>query len=328
MFTGEVGVLVRAVCDADPWSRDLAESNPALFALLVFHVLETGQLTSLPRLAARRRRDILAMVGGVPADATERALRRCRFSRLGEPEILVLRALVAENHSWLHHLDAIHVEAATLIPYSLWPVALPLFERLLADHPLFAPQARNGGLLSAAARPFLIRVADDMRDIICELSLRSESRRDIPAIHEVGKLRRCRNLEDLARLQEELKDHNKHIGILYKMAEAQGWPAPPLPGNPIIEPVASARELVAEGLSMHHCVMEEAWRIFSGGAYIYRMLAPERATFMISKDGTRWRLRDVRLVLNKQPSPETMKLINDWLAAAGAEHRRQARKKM
>jgi hypothetical protein len=51
-----------------------------------------------------------------------------------------------------------------------------------------------------------------------------------------------------------------------------------------------------------------------GKAFIYRVIAPERATMAIVRGPSgQWVIQEIKLRFNREVSPSTLKHANDWL---------------
>lgn len=96
------------------------------------------------------------------------------------------------------------------------------------------------------------------------------------------------------------------------------FPAAPLPGIDDIQPINSAAALVEEARAMGHCVLSYAERVAMGDTYLYRVMAPERATFSITLRGTAWQIGELGGVQNQRVSGVTEDLIESWLRSTQA----------
>jgi hypothetical protein len=115
-----------------------------------------------------------------------------------------------------------------------------------------------------------------------------------------------------------------HDELTERLAEREGYamparfPPPPFVGTETIQPVRTPGELVQEGREMHHCVAVRAGAIAAGYRYIYRVLAPVRATLAIGRRGASWDCDEIRGVCNKAVPPEIQRAVmQQLLRAAG-----------
>jgi hypothetical protein len=92
------------------------------------------------------------------------------------------------------------------------------------------------------------------------------------------------------------------------------FPPPPLAGNGNIRPLLTGADLIAEAGEMQHCIMHYHDEAMAGGMALYRISAPERATFALIRDDDIWRLGQVSGVENAKVSQEVYCVIYGWLA--------------
>ncbi len=99
---------------------------------------------------------------------------------------------------------------------------------------------------------------------------------------------------------------------------ARKWPPPPIPGTGSIIPLTSYDMLCEEAAVQNNCI-RSYWDAISGGegaAYAYRLLKPERATFMIRKrPGGDWALSEIKARSNQKVSAESRRAVESWLYA-------------
>jgi hypothetical protein len=88
---------------------------------------------------------------------------------------------------------------------------------------------------------------------------------------------------------------------------------PPLKENGHIIPIQTYKDLCEESLIMHHCVRTYCRRIWEKKYYVYRVLAPERATLgiRIAMNGN-WEIDAIKLICNSSPSEETRVTVWEW----------------
>ncbi|OGV67092.1 MAG: hypothetical protein A2498_01770 [Lentisphaerae bacterium RIFOXYC12_FULL_60_16] len=92
------------------------------------------------------------------------------------------------------------------------------------------------------------------------------------------------------------------------------FPPPPIPGTPDIIPLCRPVDLTTEGIEQKNCVGCFISMVQAGNVYIYRVLAPERATLSISRcpDGS-WRRNQLRGTRNKPIHKATITAVESWL---------------
>ena len=104
------------------------------------------------------------------------------------------------------------------------------------------------------------------------------------------------------------------------------FPEPPLQGNEIVVPITGEEELRAEGQHMEHCVAIYAEEVAGRNYYIYKVLAPERATLSVRRTVGGWVLSELRGRGNAKLSKQTQKRVLDWFQAAKNHSGRDFRK--
>lgn len=91
-------------------------------------------------------------------------------------------------------------------------------------------------------------------------------------------------------------------------------PPPPVAGTDVIVPLVSGAELLAEGREMHHCAASYIRPVAAGQVYVYRVLAPERATLSLRRDRDGWELEQIQGPANAPVEHETVQQVEAWLA--------------
>jgi hypothetical protein len=91
------------------------------------------------------------------------------------------------------------------------------------------------------------------------------------------------------------------------------FPAPPFIGNVEIQPIRSPQELQEEGQGMHHCVIAYAHDVAAGQQYVYRVLAPVRATLAITRTHNGWVCSQMKGVWNAPIAAQIQKSTIDQL---------------
>jgi hypothetical protein len=97
---------------------------------------------------------------------------------------------------------------------------------------------------------------------------------------------------------------------------------PPIPGNELIQPLASPRALMQEAQAMRNCVAAYSSWVRSGWAYVYHVDLPQQeCTLSLVPAGTgRWQVGELKSFANHEPSARALKSVREWLAGhpAGA----------
>jgi hypothetical protein len=90
-----------------------------------------------------------------------------------------------------------------------------------------------------------------------------------------------------------------------------------VPGTAHIVPLRAPQALVEEGRKQHNCVAGYAERVAGGDTYIYRVLAPQRATLSLVRwPGGGWQIGELLQVGNQPVSAATRRLVQGWLDAS------------
>jgi len=111
--------------------------------------------------------------------------------------------------------------------------------------------------------------------------------------------------EDLARDYTRLEDG--------RLAGCR-FPPPPVSGTDSIVPLRAPQALVDEGRKQHNCVAGYAERVAGGDTYIYRVLAPQRATLSLVRwSGGGWQIGELLRAGNYPVSAATRRSVREWL---------------
>jgi hypothetical protein len=290
--------LLSLIARCGPAARDLVVSNPALaYALAsnwVFHKPAVRRpLRSARALLApgRKQREILGWLGFPATEWARRLLRKIPVSSVGILRLLYLRDSLADAavHKLLSHLPRINAGVIRIVTDpALRRHATPRLLEEVAHDP------------HEDRRP---RAAFLLRD--CLAMHRGPAR--FPALRSLARLREVHDS-----LAEELWGEARSLRNV-------AFPPPPLEGTPNIVPITDLWELEEEGRIQRNCVASYAHRILaSRKVYIYRVLAPERCTLSVARRGDRWVLSEIRSACNRPASPETIRVVQEWIRRASA----------
>ena len=160
-----------------------------------------------------------------------------------------------------------------------------------------------------------------------ELALRAASTQ---LEHEAGVLRDLRWMRN--RMQEDSpvtirscahlhRVHDAHIERMnrteFRVVDPLPFPEPPLAppcGGLEVVPIRTELDLLQEGREQNNCVGSYASGIRAGIVYVYRVLAPERATLsIVPGGGGRWRLSEIRASHNRPVRPEFAQSAVNWI---------------
>ncbi|NLN92287.1 MAG: hypothetical protein GX130_03125 [Candidatus Hydrogenedens sp.] len=276
-------------------ARELTENNPALaFALAsnwVFHKPAVQRpLRAARNLLRKKQRHILAWLGFPATEATRRILAKIIPESITILQLLYLRDALEEPGMMkrLGHLPALNGGML----------------RLLTDRRL-APHSSHHLLLNTLRMPMEIRhhaTAYLLTDCLAMYELLYPEENAFPQLN---------SHEEVQGYHDVLMRELHH----YQMDESSPFPPPPLPGTDTIVPVCSAEELAEEGRIQNHCVATYLPRIVAQkNFYVYKVLAPERATLAIEKRRGLWKLKEVKLANNRSVSLETQRAVQSWIS--------------
>jgi len=104
-------------------------------------------------------------------------------------------------------------------------------------------------------------------------------------------------------------------GMQYPVDDGSPLPPPPLPGNSAIVPLRTPQEVQTEGAEQESCVATHLKKVRRGHTYLYRVLAPQRATAEIAEQSPGcWRLVQLAGFRNQPVSRATRQSVEEWLA--------------
>lgn len=309
----------------DDWAVELLADNPVLFFLLARSLHRYGLRQRQVELLSHMRRDrMLSVLGFHGTPVAVRFLRRCGFLRLDTPEYEDLGWLLsAPLPDWALHWKFPHLSLLRGLDEGTRDCAAIAAAQVLDQewHAGRIPEVRTPqdlrGKLPPAYASLFAQLADIDR-MIAMLPL--DDRRGERQLLSV-----CHTRDRLAWLHDGLVDRSRNHWWPTVVRHMQGrpWPTPPVEGNAHIVPIDSPEMLVEEGYRMHHCVPSYADVIYTGHCYLYRVLAPQRATLYITRvngpglHGHRgWNIGELRLVCNGEPSAETRQAVLSWLRTA------------
>lgn len=291
--------------------RDLVASHPVLACALACN----DQLQATPpEFAARRavgysrrrQRDILGLLGFPDTEAAVQFLRRIPPEAVNPSMLRLLRNAMpfeAKLAKMVSHAD--HLTMG-LLPFLVYPA---LSQRLTSRlfHELTTCPEEQRAAPTADLILDTLRMMDGLPPAqpLPMLTSRAQAAR----IHDQVLLQYLAEQERLRRQREDREAKAR------KVAKRQPViPNPPIPGTPTIQPLLSKAALALEGREQNHCAGSYWPDVLRGTLYVYKVLAPERATASLAWNGYQWCLKEVRGKSNAQVSPATMNAIRAWLA--------------
>lgn len=275
---------------------DLTINNPALAYAVASHDIFRQNFGRSPWSVRDmlspgiNQRDILEWLGFCRSEATRKALRKIVHRSIRIPELLIIRHSMKQPGiiKTLSHLKCINAGVIRIT---------------------IAPK------LSFCVKPSLLEEVSNMRNEDENprvASLLRESLKFFSRLYPKGiKFPVIRRLSKLYELHKSLaEDHIKH----HFNAKIQ-FPPPPVQGIETVVPITSTLELMQEGYIQNNCVADYlALVVAEKKYYAYRVLAPERCTLMLKKDGNTWKPLELKCRRNRPASKETSVAINQWLS--------------
>ncbi len=150
-------------------------------------------------------------------------------------------------------------------------------------------------------------------------------------------LRQARSVDTIIKYHNELVQKINRRNQLQRLDtyREQGWTEsapklddsglpinapPPIPGTKTIVPITTVTDLYAEGLLMGHCVASYIGKIERGEVFVYRVLAPERATVSVTVKTAGHQISEIRRADNAPVSEFTLQAVKSWLNKYNREH--------
>ncbi len=93
---------------------------------------------------------------------------------------------------------------------------------------------------------------------------------------------------------------------------------PPIPDADHIQALRTAEDVYAEGCEQCNCVWSLLPQLVSGKRFLYRVLAPERATVAIAPSRDGFGIQELEGACNTPVSTETHETVQYWLDEANS----------
>ncbi len=284
-------------------AMDLTQSNPALAYALASNWVYHRPAVNRPLRSARtllkpcrNQRQILAWLGFPGTEAARKVLAKVIHQSIDIPTLFYLRQGMAYSSALkaMSHLQRLN---AGVIRVLAVPELFELVSPAFLDEVAYCRKEDRH-----------IKAAYILRDCASMFRMLNPDRR-FP-----GPVFRLRHLMEL---HETLIDE---LNLARWSFQKIGFPHPPLKGSDIIVPITTSDELIEEGRIQQNCVATYLeWVARGPYVYIYRILWPERCTLAITKYGDKWFLSELKKAGNASVSPNTRKIVNDWLLSQRGE---------
>ena len=277
-------------------SPDLVGSNPALAYCLASAWVFRPQgmswpMRSIRRILPKRRREIAGWLGFPATDAAVNILAKVPASACSIQRLLGLRTALTDATSikWLSHAAVLHGPVLDLLTQKWFSQP--------CTPPFIREAARNWTTQDEGVRG---------------MALLGDTFWMARRLGEIGGPR-------ISSLRGLIREHDR-LAVMerrrIRQEEDRAFPAPPFPGSPTIVPIRSVPELVREGEEQENCVAGYAHAVLQGRCFLYRVLAPERATLSLVNDGQQWRLGELALKQNGMSCGTTGQAVENWLQAS------------
>ena len=274
---------------ASPAAAELAQSNRALvFALSHPHFFRErfSTLQGAAIVAKRRQREIAAWLGFPETDSAVKTLSKLAGASIFKESLRALRSSMGASNGQkiLSHLPRINAGVLGFV----------------ADEEL----------CGIVPMPLLMEVAEN-RDEDMQAQTAHVWEHCVTMARELGEsLRRPSSIQKLDEWHQEIWER----WVEKNPPLPKTFPAPPIAGCPTIQPILDANGLIEEGKQQSNCVGCYANRVRARQTFIYRVLAPERATLsIVLGHGGQWVIEELKLRSNQACSHLTKKHVTDWL---------------
>jgi hypothetical protein len=272
------------------WYDDLLDSH----APLAFCVANPSLLRRRfeQRLAGLKQRELLEHFGFPNSRSAVQTLRRLAPESLHSHHLLALRQLLKTPDRLKELRHAPIINAGVL--------------QVLADDAVYGcvTPAFIQDVAATAAEKYCARAADLVREALhFHDVVRPTARRPL--------------LTSIARAEAMHTELGQRYASLHKQRILEcRFPRPPVAGTASIVPLRTPRDLVIEGEQQHNCVATYARWVERSEVFVYRVVAPQRATLSLRRqpDGS-WGISELLAACNRRVSWQTRHAVEDWLDA-------------
>ncbi|MBM3395492.1 MAG: hypothetical protein FJ147_26795 [Deltaproteobacteria bacterium] len=274
-----------------PYGLRLAEANPALFWCLMERlpsdVSQGTFLTECAQIIKNPQANVAEFAGFPNSPKVARILRKVPAWDATPHTMSYLRTLLKEpaHLDLLSHLPLVTDAAIRLLWHAKSFLNAGLLRKLIIKMP---PQAQRA----------TVPIFADLFSLHHQLGI------SIP-------------VETRFRGLRAVEEHYASLQRLYARKEAYAtvaFPPSPVPGTKTIVPIEDEHGLMVESKVMQHCAEDYSGLARDGRCYLYRVVAPQRATLRLERTaGGRWFVSELKLKANREPSPETWRAVQHWL---------------
>ena len=285
-FSGITFLLLRCISSSKN-ALELFLSDHLIMALILYAARD--QKWTVQRVidtTALKRKEILRLCGMQGSRRVLNILKKLQFDQFSEKDYLCLaRFRWPSKVTFLSHLTYLD---------------MPLFH-FIRENPVYA-DAR-----------FLVHYSHqwDWREVrmLLKDTTSMALRLDLEIDHDINL---CNDTRTLRLLHDRLVRRLNQISI--DDLPLITFPEPPLKGNDDIIPLTNNKQLRHEGVSQCHCVATYEVGVLRGDYYVYRVMAPERATLgvRINEAGS-VRIDQLKKSHNHKPTQDTTDAVTKWM---------------
>lgn len=284
---------------------DLIKTNPGLaFCLASSWVFKrsTHPWRTARRLLRLKRRDAAGWLGFPATESVVRLLGRVAPEACYAPLLLNLRRAINGD------LSSDLIKTLTFLP------VLNADTLTLINSRTMLPRLTPAFLRDVARRSVYHGCTGEWRTLMVDVQRMLQGLPDALPPGPLHSLAAYRRYHDALACQ-----YNERVadGTQEPMDDGSPLPPPPFPGTSEIIPLSAPQEVHQEGLEQKSCVASYLGKVRRGHTFIYRVLAPQRATAEISEQSPGcWRLVQLAGFKNRPLSQTTWQAVESWLAAA------------
>ncbi|MBF0121705.1 MAG: PcfJ domain-containing protein [Desulfobacterales bacterium] len=286
---------------------ELMETVPILLWIIAYIAnTEYWEYEQLENFFSKKRKKILKIALGKEYSSTIKFLKKIHLIDGDEAELKIINTALSNQAliQSLRHYPAIPVSILSiLIKQPFW------LNSKIIHHILTLPDDDKNFKLSELNQAACL--CYDAINIGQALGIQNSFQilNQLKGLNEIKRLhdRWSNRLNNINK--QRLKD--KYASELERMKVL--FPEPPILGNEFIQPIICEESLFIEGIEMKHCVGSYTNKILNGESYIYKVLAPQRATLEIEYIQSKWRIAQLKLAKNQSPSLETHNAVLQWL---------------
>jgi len=290
--------LIRFAYHIGDFAIDLLGSNPVLAFLLANHKVYSQMVSNPERvekargIAGLKQREILKRLKYPDTKAMVNLLKKLRPESVNPDSLEALRVCVV-NDAVARQLARIETINAGVLGIVTNETLANVFNSRLLREVATTPKENY--------YPFAMRTLEE----VCHMCRVGRPRREPPVFS---------SLKRLEAFHDEISE--SFVRISGKKLRYCKIPKPPIPGTETIVPLTTPLKIQKEGTEQHNCVASYAPRVERGGVYVYKVLAPERATLETVRDaGGTWRMGQLRTHHNGPVSEATKRAVEAWLEA-------------